>query len=153
MILPDVNITVLAIGGAFVALGIYAFVAGAMISSILAIVIGGGMAGYALFIPSERQISKKVRKGMVGGFLELGKHKIGDETVKIDYEKFKSVVEQLTPVIAKLSVMPELGFDSIYLHYSQEHDAEAALDEIRGLSLDGSIVQNKGDWAVKIDLA
>lgn len=147
------NRTVLGVAAAFILLGLFAYVEHATISSMLAIAIGVAIASYSLFIPSERQISKKVQAGIVGGFLELGRHKIMDGKVKVDYEVFRSVVEKLAPIMAGLSSMPELGFDSIYLHFSQEHDAESALSEIHALSIEASIVQNKNNWSVKIPLS
>lgn len=140
------------VGLAFVALGLYALYVGARISSIFALIIGIGLSGYSISIPSEKQISRKVQKGIVGGFLELGKKKIDKGTVKIDYKNFQEIVEKLTPVLSGLSTMPELGFDSIYLHYASENEAESALKAIVQLSLGASVVQDKSEWAVKVDI-
>ena len=140
------------VGLAFLALGAFAFYVGASISSIFAIVIGAGLSGYSLLIPSEKQISKKVQKGIVGGFMELGKKKIDNGTVKVDLESFETIVEKITPVISGLSTMPELGFDSIYLHFQTEAEAEAALERIREESVTASVVQTKSEWAVKVEI-
>ncbi len=140
------------VGLAFLALGAYAFYVGARISSVFAIVIGAGLSGYSLLIPSEKQISRKVQKGIVGGFLELGKKKIDNGTVKMDLASFEFVVQKITPVISELSTMPELGFDSIYLHYQTEAEAEAALGRIKEESVSASVVQNKSEWAVKVEI-
>lgn len=142
----------MAVGIAFLALGAFAFYIGTIISSIFALTIGAALSGYSLLIPSEKQISKKLQKGMVGGFLELGKKKIDNGSVKVDYENFRNTVEKISPVISQLSTMPELGFDSIYLHYSRENDAEITVEAIREMALDASIVQNKGDWAVRVEI-
>lgn len=142
----------MAVGLAFLALGIYALYVGARISSIFALVIGIGLSGYSLLIPSEKQISRKLQKGVVGGFLELGKKKIDNGTVKVDYESFQEIVEKLTPVISELSIMPELGYDSIYLHYPSESDAESALRAIIDQALGASVVQDKSEWAVKVEI-
>lgn len=147
------NKTAFAVAAAFILLGLFAYFERATISSVLAIAIGLAIGLYSLFIPSERQISKKVQIGMVSGLLELGEHKIREGTVKVDYEVFKSAVEKLAPIIGRLSSMPELGFDSIYLHFYQEHDAEKALGEINALGIEASIIQNKNNWSVKIPLS
>ncbi len=140
------------VGLAFLALGVFAFYVGARISSVFAIVIGAGLSGYSLLIPSERQISKKVQKGMVGGFLEMGRKKIDNGTVKIRLENFEQIVEKITPVISELSTMPELGFDSIYLHYATEAQAEVALERIKNEAVEASVVQSRGDWAVRVEI-
>lgn len=151
--MPVVNTTALAVGLVFVLLGIFGFVEGATVSGVLAMGIGAAISIYAAFIPSDRQISRKVQRGMVEGFLELGEHRIRDGKVKVEFEAFKSVVEKLAPVIAELSTMPELGFDSIFLHYTHEHEAEMALREIRALSIEATIVQNKSNWSVRVLLS
>ncbi len=146
------NSTFTVIGLIFLALGGYALYAGAMLTSAFALAVGIFISAYSAMIPSEKQIKKKLQKGVVGGFLDLGKKKIEKGTAKIDYESFKEIVEKLTPIISDLPTMPEIGFDSIYLHYPGEADAEDALEQIQRLSLEASLVPDKSEWAVKIDV-
>ena len=146
------NRTLTAIGLAFLALGAYAFYVNARVSSVFALAIGIFLSAYSAFIPSEKQISRNLQKGVVGGFIDLGKKKIENGTVKIDYESFKEIVEKLTPLISDLPTMPELGYDSIYLHYAGQWDAEKAVAHIQELSLDASLVPDKSEWAVKVDI-
>lgn len=147
-----VNKTLMVLGLAFLVLGGYALYVGARISSAFALAIGIILSVYSLMIPSEKQIKRSLQKGVVSGFLDLGKKKIENGTVKVDYDKFKEVVETLKPIISDLPTMPELGYDSIYLHYPGEGDAENALENIQKLSLEASLVPDKSEWAVKIDI-
>ena len=146
------NTLALFIGVAFLAVGLYAYFAGFPISSVLAFVVGAGFTGYALIIPSERQISQKIRRGMVTGLLELGEKKIKNGTFRVDFETFKDAVEKLSPMMADLSSMPEIGFDGIYIRFQTEYEADQAMEKIRKMPLNASVVQNKSEWAVKIDL-
>lgn len=146
------NRTLTALGLAFLALGAYAFYVNARISSVFALVVGIILSAYSALIPSEKQISRNLQKGVVGGFLYLGKKKIENGTVKIDYESFREIVEKLTPLISELSTMPELGYDSIYLHYGGQWDAEKAVAQIQELSMEASLIPDKSEWAVKVDI-
>lgn len=146
------NSTLTIVGLVFLALGGFALYLGARISSAFALGIGVFLSAYSAMIPSERQISRKLQKGVVGGLLELGKKKIENGAVKIDYESFREIVEKLTPVISELPIMPEIGFDSIYLHYPGEWEAKNALERIEKMALEASLVPDKSEWTVKVDI-
>lgn len=147
------NTLFLLVGLAFIGLGIYAFLSGSLFGTVISLVIGGGLAGYSIFIPSERQISRKLQKGISSGLLELGEKKMRNGSFHADPDKFRNVVEKLTPILSGLSSMPEIGFDSIYIHFLKESEAEATMEDLSKMSLSASIIQNKSDWAVKIDLS
>lgn len=146
------NVLILLIGVAFLALGVYTYFVSILLSSIVSFAVGAGFVGYSLIIPSERQISHRIQKGRVSGLMGLGEKKFQNGTFHGDFDKFKDAVEKLSPMIAAFSSMPEIGYDGIYIYFQTEHEADAALERIQKMNLTASVVQNKSEWAVKIDL-
>jgi len=47
--------------------------------------------------------------------------------------------------------MPQLGFDSLYLHFQKEFEAVETLQRLTELGVKASIVQDKSDWQVMIE--
>lgn len=142
----------LLVGLAFIILGLIALLLNSLLSGIIALVIGIGLASYSSLIPSERQISNRVQKGMSSALLDLAQKKINNGSLHADMGKFREIVNKLEPVLPKISAMPEIGFDSVYIHFSKESEAEAMVSRLNGLNLSVSIVQNKTDWAVKVEI-
>lgn len=141
------------VGLAFIILGIIAALLYQVLSSIIAFVIGAGLAIYAAFIPSERQISNRVQKGMSSALIDLAQKKVNNGSLRADMGKFREIISRMEPVLPKISAMPEIGFDSLYIHFSKESDAEDMLSKLRELDLTVNVVQNKTDWALKIEIA
>ena len=47
--------------------------------------------------------------------------------------------------------MPELGYDSLFIHCQSEAEADRNLSYIRSAGLNASVIQNKRDWQIRID--
>ncbi len=140
------------VGVAFIILGIIAVLLHQAASSIIAFIIGAGLAIYAVFIPSDRQITNKVQKGMSTALIDLAQKKINNGSLRADMGKFREIINRMEPVLPKISAMPEIGFDSLYIHFSKESEAEDMISKLRELDLSVNVVQNKTDWAVKIEI-
>ena len=72
------NRSFLLVGLAFIILGIIALVLNRLISGVIALAIGFAFTAYTLFIPSEKQISKTVQKGMASALIDLAQKKINN---------------------------------------------------------------------------
>jgi hypothetical protein len=141
------------VGIAFIILGIIALFFKSIPSSIIAFVIGAGIGLYSLFIPSERQIKNRLQKGMSSALIDLAQKKIENGSFHADIGKFREVVARMGPVFPKIPVVPEIGFDGLYIHFNRESDADEMVSELKELNLNVDVVQNKTDWAVKIEIA
>lgn len=147
------NRSFLLIGLAFIILGIIALLLHNLPSAIIAFAIGIGLASYSLFIPSERQITNRVQKGMSSALIGLAQKKINNGSLHADIVKFREIISRMEPVFPKISVMPEIGFDGLYIHFTKESEAEEMIARLKALDLNVNVVQNKTDWAVKIEIA
>ncbi len=146
------NRTFFIVGIAFVILGIIALFLKSIPSSVISFAIGVGLGLYSLFIPSEKQITNKVQKGMSSALIDLAQKKIENGSFHADIGRFKEVVAKMGPVFPKISVVPEIGFDGLYIHFNNEADADAMVSDLKDLNLNVDVVQNKSDWAVKIEI-
>ncbi|MCL4337655.1 MAG: hypothetical protein M1129_05035 [Candidatus Thermoplasmatota archaeon] len=147
------NRSFLLIGLAFIILGIIALVLHNLTSGIIALIIGIAFTAYTLFIPSEKQITNKLKKGMSSALIDLAQKKINNGSLNADMGKFREIVGRMEPVLPKISAMPEIGYDSLYIHFSKESEAEDMIERLREMNLNVNVVQNKTDWAVKIEIS
>ncbi len=146
------NRSFLLVGLAFIILGIIALVLNRLISGAIALAIGFAFTAYTLFIPSEKQISKTVREGMASALIDLAQKKINNGSLHADIGKFREIIGRMEPVLPKISAMPEIGYDSLYIHFSKETEAEDMIARLKEMELNVNVVQNKTDWAVKIEI-
>ena len=147
------NRSFLLIDLAFLILGIIALVLNRLISGVIALVIGFAFTAYTLFIPSEKQISKTVQKGMASALIDLAQKKINNGSLHADIGKFREIIGRMEPILPKISAMPEIGYDSLYIHFSKETEAEDMIARLKEMELNVNVVQNKTDWAVKIEIS
>ena len=146
------NRSFLLVGLAFIILGIIALVLNRLISGVIALAIGFAFTAYTLFIPSEKQISKTVQKGMASALIDLAQKKINNGSLHADIGKFREIIGRMEPILPKISAMPEIGYDSLYIHFSKETEAEDMIARLKEMELNVNVVQNKTDWAVKVEI-
>jgi hypothetical protein len=83
--------------------------------------------------------------------MERGTERIKTGQLRTTQERFVEVLDKLQDILGSQSDMPELGYDAIFFHCRSESEATTRLNQIEDKGLNGSIIQNKNDWQIKID--
>ncbi len=96
-------------------------------------------------------IQKKEALTIFDGLISIGKEKIRRGEMTVSEDVFLSSMEKLKPFIMKQDSMPQLGFNSIYLNYRNEAEAENEMKNISSLGMSCIYVHDKSNHSVKID--
>ena len=84
-------------------------------------IIGIVVSLYLLFIglrsPSEGQIARKANSVIFNEIMSKGTEKIKNGTMAVSQEQFESVMNKISWVFGSQSYMPQIGFNSLYLHF------------------------------------
>ncbi len=102
--------------------------------------------------PSHRQISGQVNNVIYSSLRERGIERIKTGQLRTTEEKLISVLDALRDILGSQNEMPELGYDALFFHFRSEAEAASKLSEIKKKGLQGTLIQNKNEWQIKIDL-
>ncbi len=119
---------------------------------VVVIAIGAYFVFTGVRTPSHRQISGQVNQVIYNSLKERGIERIKTGQLRTTEERLISVLDSLRDILGSQNEMPELGYDALFFHFRSEADATAKLSEIRDRGLQGSLVQNKNEWQIKVDL-
>ncbi|MHB1492406.1 MAG: hypothetical protein ACYCSG_03750 [Thermoplasmataceae archaeon] len=100
---------------------------------------------------SDRQIARKANSLIYEEIYKKGIDKITSGAMNVTKDQFDSVMEKISWIFGGQSLMPQIGFDAIYLHFQRESDATETLQRLIELGINASIVQDKSDWQVMIE--
>lgn len=141
-------------------LGVAALALGAYLVYIHSFIIGGAALVFGALLsvtgfttPSSRQISGKINTLVYSNLRDRGIDRIRNGKMHVDEQSFLTSLDKIRGVLGKQSEMPELGFDSLFLHCQSEAEAENNLSIIRSSGLEASVIQNKRDWQIKVEFS
>ncbi|MGP6207477.1 hypothetical protein ACNF42_05555 [Cuniculiplasma sp. SKW3] len=109
------------------------------------LVISGGRA------KNLKVIERKSGMTIYEGLINIGKEKIKKGEMTIEENLFIQEMEKLKPFILKQESMPQIGFNSIYLNYMNEAEADSEMKNISSTGLRCTFVHDKSNFMVKID--
>ena len=139
------------IGVLALALGIYLIIVNSLFIGTVALLFGGFMSVTGFTTPSGRQISGKINNLVYTSLRERGIERIRKGTFHVSEPDFLSSLEKIKDMFGKQAEMPELGYDSLFIHCQSEAEADRNLSYIRSAGLNASVIQNKRDWQIRID--
>ncbi|MEM0155795.1 MAG: hypothetical protein QW597_04240 [Thermoplasmataceae archaeon] len=140
-----------ALGIAALAIGVYAVLARSFIVGGVALIFGAFMSATGFTTPSGRQISGKINSLIYKSLRERGIDRIREGKMHVDERSFIESLDRIRAILGNQSEMPELGFDSLFIHCQSEAEAERNLSIIRSSGLTASVIQNKRDWQIKVE--
>ena len=82
--------------------------------------------------------------------VESGLARIDGGSTKIDRSRFTESMVKIRDILEKQQFVPEIGYDSVHLQYSNESSASADLNRIREQGLNAEIMQDKSGWRIRI---
>ena len=109
------------------------------------LVIAGGRA------KNLKVIERKSGLAIYEGLIAIGREKIKKGEMTIEENLFLQDMEKLKPFILKQESMPQIGFNSIYLSYMNEAEADSEMKNISETGLKCTFVHDKSNFMVKID--
>ena len=115
------------------------------------IAVGAYFMATGFRTPSHRQISGKVNQVIYSSLMERGTERIKTGQLRTTQERLVEVLDKLQDILGSQSDMPELGYDAIFFHCRSESEATTRLSQIEDKGLNGSLIQNKNDWQIKIE--
>ncbi|MCL4341191.1 MAG: hypothetical protein M1431_03740 [Candidatus Thermoplasmatota archaeon] len=119
---------------------------------IVVIAIGSYFLFTGVRTPSHRQISGQVNQVIYNSLKERGLERIKTGQLRTSEERLISVLDKLRDILGSQNDMPELGYDALFFHFRSETEAAGKLAEITERGLHGSLIQNKSEWQIKVDL-
>ena len=140
-----------ALGTVIVLLGIiFIFLRSYYIAAIL-IIVGGYFLYRGVRSPSDGQIAKRANSLIYNEIYRKGIDKIRSGSMNVTEEQFNSVMEKIAWIFGRQSLMPQIGFDAVYLHFQKESEATENLERLQKDGVKASIVQDKSDWQIMIE--
>ncbi len=76
--------------------------------------------------------------------------KIDGGRTSIKKEDFLQSMEKIKDILSEQQFVPVVGYDCVYLQYSNEVGANNALAKISSRELKADIIQDKSTWSVRI---
>ncbi|MHB8360215.1 MAG: hypothetical protein ACYDAO_00010 [Thermoplasmataceae archaeon] len=140
-----------ALGIVLVLVAIYMFHLKIYLLFIIIVIVGAYFLYKGIRSPSDRQIAKKTNSLIYTEILNKGLDKISKGAMNVSEDQFRSAMEKISWIFGGQSLMPQLGFDSLYLHFQKEFEAAEALQRLTDVGVKASIVQDKSDWQVMIE--
>jgi hypothetical protein len=139
------------LGVAALAIGVYSVLVHSFIVGGVALVFGAFMSATGFTTPSGRQISGKINNLIYTNLRERGIDRIREGKMHVDEKSFVASLDRIRVILGNQAEMPELGFDSLFIHCQSEAEAEKNLSIIRSSGLSASVIQNKRDWQIKVE--
>jgi outer membrane protein assembly factor BamD (BamD/ComL family) len=140
-----------ALGTVIVLIGILFILLRNYYVAVVLIIVGGYFLYRGIRSPSDGQIAKRANSLIYNEIYKKGIDKIRSGTMNVTEEQFSSVMEKIAWIFGRQSLMPQIGFDAVYLHYQKESDAAENLERLQREGIKASIVQDKSDWQIMIE--
>lgn len=139
------------VGVLALALGIYLIIINSLFIGAVALLFGGFMSVTGFTTPSGRQISGKINSLVYTNLRERGIDRIRKGTFHVSEDVFIASIDKIKDLFGKQAEMPEIGYDSLFLHCQSEAEAQKTLSSIASAGLNASVIQNKRDWQIKVE--
>ncbi|MGP6220679.1 hypothetical protein [Caldiplasma sukawensis] len=123
-----------------------------LILFLISLIIGIYLTFEGIRIQTQSQLHRKVGNVIYKGLEEKGIEKIKKGELKVSEEEFMDDLSRLRSYILKQSNVPIIGFNSIYLNYGSESEAEKDAESIRNLGFECQVVNDKNNFSIKIEL-
>jgi hypothetical protein len=100
---------------------------------------------------SEKTIKKKSDQSIFEGVLKIGTQKIRRGDLTINEDTFLVIMTKLKRFILDQSEVPEYGFNSLYLKFKNESEADDAMEKITNLGIKCKTMQDRGKYYITIE--
>ncbi len=144
------------VGIAFVALylGVYFYIMGNLLGQIFLLpifIIGVFLVTTGARTKSVWNLRKKTDQSIFEGVMNIGEQKIKRGDLTIDRDKFVSMMNKIRKYIIEQEEVPEYGFNSIYLKYKNETDADNRFKVLKNMGINCETLQDRGKFYVMIE--
>ncbi|EQB66634.1 MAG: hypothetical protein AAE985_07320 [Thermoplasmataceae archaeon] len=140
-----------ALGTVIILLGVLFIFLRSYFVAVILIIVGGYFLYRGIRSPSDTQIAKRTNSLIYNEIYKKGIDKIRSGTMNVTEEQFNSVMEKIAWIFGRQSLMPQIGFDAVYLHFQKESEATENLERLQKDGIKASIVQDKSDWQIMIE--
>ncbi len=115
-----------------------------------------GIVGIFLIATGARTTSvwnlrKKTDQSVFEGVMNIGEQKIKRGDLTIDKDKFITMMSKIKRYIVEQEEVPEYGFNSLYLKYRNEIEADKRSGEFREMGINCETLQDRGKFYVIIE--
>lgn len=144
------------VGIAFVALylGVYFYIMGNLLGQIFLLpifIIGVFLVATGARTKSVWNLRKKTDQSIFEGVMNIGEQKIKRGDLTIDRDKFVDMMNKIRKYIIEQEEVPEYGFNSIYLKYKNETDADNRFKVLKNMGINCETLQDRGKFYVMIE--
>lgn len=100
---------------------------------------------------STKKLGKKADQSILDGIINIGIQKIKRGDISIDQNGFETLMEKLKKFVVDQQEVPEFGFNSLYLKFKNEYEAETSAESIRKMGISCKPIQDRGKYYVMIE--
>ncbi len=113
-----------------------------------------GVAAFLIFQDMRALLAgRKITSLTYSSFIDHAVRQIDTGRTSIDKKIFIEEMEKIRDVLSSVQFVPVVGFDSIYIQYSSEDEADSALSLVRDRGLHADLIQDKSTWSVRIKVS
>lgn len=110
----------------------------------------------ALFLVSFTKLGALTANRKIGRFTynairEEGLKRIKSGSFHVSEESFVQSVDKIKDVLSQQNYFPEFGIDGMFLNYSNESDANRALEKVRAQGVKADTLLDRRNWLVKVE--
>lgn len=144
------------VGVAFIALylGVFFYIMGNILGQIFLLpvfIIGIFLVATGARTKSVWTLRKKTDQSIFEGVMNIGEQKIKRGDLIIEKDKFVNMMNKIRKYIIEQEEVPEYGFNSIYLKYKNETEANNRFKELKNMGINCETMQDRGKFYVMIE--
>jgi hypothetical protein len=137
----------LTIGIILLLVSLYAFFRDSLILGAVVVII----ASFFIYPDARAMLAGKSISALTySSIIDQGLRKIDSGNTIISKKNFLESMEKIRDLLSEQQFVPIIGYDSVYLQYTNEASAGNALKQIQENGLKGDIIQDKSTWSVRI---